>query len=263
MNPSEESQPTHTIQFWTPPGSFPQTQLTLDRGGSGWISGKDSSSEVVEQAPQSSSHGIKLTRDQEVTQNNTLKCTVWFLGGPMWYQELDLMILLGPFQLQTFSDSMTWESLTWAVCCITPTHSIEKCLLQKKLELHEWEYDASPLCLLSVLCTYFKLHPYPLISHCLCWSWHIEGCCMWCSEKLNASLHKTCSLRGLSVTLFDYVMFALKKQVTELPLNESRNINTLFLLLWLAIEVAIWSSGQSFNAWNCIGRERRWQNIRK
>ena len=103
-NPTEESQLTHTIQFWTPPGSFPQTQLTLDREGSGWISGKASSAEVIGYWNRLPRAAVMASSSSEIRkcQNNTLKCTVWFLGGPMWCQVLDLMILLGPFQLRTF-----------------------------------------------------------------------------------------------------------------------------------------------------------------
>ena len=36
--------------------------------------------------------------------DNALRHRVWFLGDPVWSQELDLMILVGPFQLKIFYD---------------------------------------------------------------------------------------------------------------------------------------------------------------
>ena len=41
--------------------------------------------------------------------DNTLRNMVSFLDGPVWSQELDLMILVGPFQLRIFCDSMIPE----------------------------------------------------------------------------------------------------------------------------------------------------------
>jgi len=35
-----------------------------------------------------------------------LRHTVWFQSGPVWSQELSLVILVGPFQLRIFYDSM-------------------------------------------------------------------------------------------------------------------------------------------------------------
>ena len=37
---------------------------------------------------------------------NTLRHMVWIWGCPLQGQELDLMILVGPFQFRTFHDSM-------------------------------------------------------------------------------------------------------------------------------------------------------------
>lgn len=38
--------------------------------------------------------------------DKALRCRFWCLGGPMWRQELDLMILLGAFLVRIFFDSM-------------------------------------------------------------------------------------------------------------------------------------------------------------
>ena len=43
--------------------------------------------------------------------DNALRHRVWFLGGPVWSQELDSMILVGPFQLRIFCGSMTGITL--------------------------------------------------------------------------------------------------------------------------------------------------------
>ena len=64
--------------------------------GGGW---------ALEQAPQGSGHGPKLLEFKK-RLDNALSHTVWFLGGPVWSQELDSMILMGSFQLGLFSDSM-------------------------------------------------------------------------------------------------------------------------------------------------------------
>ena len=36
--------------------------------------------------------------------DSALKHRVWFLGGPLWSQELDLMISMGPLQLGIFRE---------------------------------------------------------------------------------------------------------------------------------------------------------------
>ena len=38
--------------------------------------------------------------------DNALRHGVWFWVGPVWSQELDLMIIVGPFQPRIFYDSM-------------------------------------------------------------------------------------------------------------------------------------------------------------
>ena len=50
-------------------------------------------------------HGTEPAQVQEVL-DNALRHMGWFLGGPVWSQELDLMILMGPFQLRICYDSM-------------------------------------------------------------------------------------------------------------------------------------------------------------
>lgn len=42
----------------------------------------------------------------EKRPDNTLRHTVWFLGGLVWSQELDSMIVMDPFQFRIFCDSM-------------------------------------------------------------------------------------------------------------------------------------------------------------
>ena len=64
--------------------------------GGGW---------ALEQAPQGSGHGPKLLEFMK-RLDNALSHTVWFLGGPVWSQELDSMILTDPLQLRIFHDTM-------------------------------------------------------------------------------------------------------------------------------------------------------------
>lgn len=48
--------------------------------------------------------------------DNILRHMVWFLGGAMWSQGLDSIILMGPFQLKIFYDSVIlWFTATPAV----------------------------------------------------------------------------------------------------------------------------------------------------
>jgi len=53
--------------------------------------------------PQGSGHGPKLARIQEAY--GQLSQIYVILGGPAWSQELDSMILMGPFHLGIFCDS--------------------------------------------------------------------------------------------------------------------------------------------------------------
>jgi len=65
------------------------------------------SGQTLEQAPQGSKVVMALSLPGfKKPLDNALRHKVWFLGSPVWSQELDLMILLGPFQLGTFYDSM-------------------------------------------------------------------------------------------------------------------------------------------------------------
>ena len=59
----------------------------------------------MERAAQGSGHGPELPEFKEHL-DTSLRHRVWFLGGPVWSQELDSMILVGPFQLKIFYDSM-------------------------------------------------------------------------------------------------------------------------------------------------------------
>ena len=58
-----------------------------------------------------------LTSFHLISSTHLVWCLVWFLGGPVWNQELDMVILMGPFQLGIFYDSMIlgYENfLSWA-----------------------------------------------------------------------------------------------------------------------------------------------------
>lgn len=61
--------------------------------------------QALEQAPQRGGHFTKLPKSKKHPEN-ILSHTIWFLSGPMWNQKLDLIILMGPFQLRTFHDSI-------------------------------------------------------------------------------------------------------------------------------------------------------------
>jgi len=56
----------------------------------------------TEQAPQGCGHSTKPAEVQELS--NTLRHRVRILGSLMWSQELDSVILVGPFQLRLFCD---------------------------------------------------------------------------------------------------------------------------------------------------------------
>ena len=59
----------------------------------------------MEHVPQGSGHGTKLNRVQEVSGQHSQMYGL-ILGGPVWSQELDLVILMGPFLLRIFCDSL-------------------------------------------------------------------------------------------------------------------------------------------------------------
>ena len=65
----------------------------------------------MEQAQQGSGHGPRLTELKEHL-DITLRHRVWSLGGAVWGQELDSMILMGPIQVEIFYDSM------FPSCCL-------------------------------------------------------------------------------------------------------------------------------------------------
>ena len=60
----------------------------------------------MEQAAQGSEHGPDLP-ELKKHLDNMLRCRVWVLGGPVWSQELDSMILVCPLQLGIVNDSVT------------------------------------------------------------------------------------------------------------------------------------------------------------
>lgn len=95
-----------------------------DWGGSGWISGKGSSPEsgwALEQVPQGNSHSTELLALKKHL-GKALSHIFWLLGDPMWIQELDAIIPVGPFYLWVFCDSTTFSvmmrahyyRLTWS-----------------------------------------------------------------------------------------------------------------------------------------------------
>ena len=68
---------------------------------SGKVLGKGSHQRAVdiEQAHLGSVHGPKMLELKECW-GTTLRRRVWVLSGPVWSQELDSVILVGPFQLR-------------------------------------------------------------------------------------------------------------------------------------------------------------------
>ena len=58
----------------------------------------------MEQAVEGRGHSPELTEFRE-SLDTALRHRVWILGGPVWSQELD-SILMGPFQLRVFCHSM-------------------------------------------------------------------------------------------------------------------------------------------------------------
>jgi len=83
---------TARFAFSSPISSF-YSDLFSFTEGSGWISGKGSSSEdeyALEQSPQGSGHGPTLP-EFKYCLDTALIHTVWFLCGPVWSQKLALI----------------------------------------------------------------------------------------------------------------------------------------------------------------------------
>ena len=59
----------------------------------------------MEQAVEGRGHSPELTEFRE-SLDTALRHRVWILGGLEWSQELDSVILVGPFQLGVFCDSV-------------------------------------------------------------------------------------------------------------------------------------------------------------
>jgi len=59
----------------------------------------------MEQAVQGSGHSPKLMEFKKHL-DNAVSHRIWILDGSMWSQDLDLMILLDPFLIMTFYDSI-------------------------------------------------------------------------------------------------------------------------------------------------------------
>lgn len=62
-------------------------------GWVGWVLGIGS--------PEGGGHGTELLEFKK-HQDSTLRHVVWFLGSLVWSRELELIILVGPFQLSVF-----------------------------------------------------------------------------------------------------------------------------------------------------------------
>jgi len=82
--------------------------MELCQGRGSWGLGRGS-------APEGGGHGTgcpeqslwpQVPRFKECS-DNALRHWVWILGGCVWRQGLDLVILVGPLQLGIFCDSMT------------------------------------------------------------------------------------------------------------------------------------------------------------
>lgn len=76
----------------------------------------------MEQAAHDCGHSPELLEFKEHL-NSALRHTVWFLGGSLWSHKLDSMILVGPFHLGVFCDSMVRSQ-----SCVQ--YMVVKCLSQ-------------------------------------------------------------------------------------------------------------------------------------
>ena len=76
-------------------------ELCQGRGSWGLVMGSASQGgQGMEQAAQGSGCTLQEFMD------NTMRHRVWILGGPVWSQELESVVLVGPFQLRIFYGSM-------------------------------------------------------------------------------------------------------------------------------------------------------------
>ena len=64
-----------------------------------------------------------VTAAKMLCLDNSQRCLVWFLCDPEWSQELDLIFLVGLFQLSIFSDSMIPAAPWHAILSWMPTDS--------------------------------------------------------------------------------------------------------------------------------------------
>ena len=109
------------------------------RWGSAWVLGKGTSSEgaqVLKKASQGSGWGIKLPELKEHL-DNTLRHRVWILGSPVWSQELELVILVDPFQLGKFHNTMSLWLFTAPAQQLLKHHCYQICLSP---EVKIWPY---------------------------------------------------------------------------------------------------------------------------
>ena len=87
----------------------------------------------MEQAAQGSGHSPELLEFKECL-DAALRHRVCCLGGPVWSQELDLMVLVGPFQFGISNDSMIPrvyiqpEALTW-ISALTSRIAVPGCIV--------------------------------------------------------------------------------------------------------------------------------------
>lgn len=101
--------------------------LRDNRGGSDWISGKGYTERVF-------GHWNRFPREMAMASSllefkkhldDAFKHGLMFLGGPVWSQKLELVILVGPIQLtigkkcQGFLVQMPWESVALSSVALT------------------------------------------------------------------------------------------------------------------------------------------------
>jgi len=115
------------------------------RGGAGRLG--EGSSPMSGQAPEQAlqSHVPKLPEFKDCL-DNTVSCMVWFFGGAVWSLELDSVILMGPFQLWIFYDSVISRSPLRT--CRFPIH-----LLTQLLHMVAHWFEQSTSCTDEVIIT--------------------------------------------------------------------------------------------------------------
>lgn len=88
------------------------------RGGSGWVLRKE---QALERAPHGGDHDLKLM-EYKKRLDTALRHRVEILGVPLRRQELDIIILVSPFQLGISDNSMIlWGSEDGTTIILTPS----------------------------------------------------------------------------------------------------------------------------------------------